>query len=291
MTTTKTYDNRDRPTASRLTRNFPRCYRARCDFRNPTLTRKQSHLPRISRVRLNSRISIGGPFGEVIKKTGAAAACPIRFSTKYQDETGLLYYIFRYYQPYMSWSSRDPINEGGFKVLTSRPRKPFYWNEEKSLYAFVNNSPTYSIDFLGLAQLKRNPNNSQTVTVRKCEVAILRGHGGVGRPHSFSGPSGDCWAGGFIGCYAKETNDSIGNDNRVPGSPNWDYEIADDDPDYLKAWTEIQQGAKDKAKEICKSGQSCCTEVTITFLYAPAYDFLVDLSQPSLPGSIKVKCK
>jgi hypothetical protein len=41
---------------------------------------------------------------------------PFRFSTKYQDdETGLLYYGYRYYQPVTGrWINRDPIGEKGF---------------------------------------------------------------------------------------------------------------------------------------------------------------------------------
>ena len=42
-----------------------------------------------------------GPFGEVIRATGPMAkANPFRFSTKFQDdETDLLYYGYRYYNP------------------------------------------------------------------------------------------------------------------------------------------------------------------------------------------------
>jgi hypothetical protein len=58
----------------------------------------------------------------------------------------------------------------------------------------------------------------------------------------------------------------------------------------VKAWQAIQQGAQAKAKEICKNGKCCCKEVTITFLYAPAYD-LPDLKRPALPKDIKVKCQ
>jgi RHS repeat-associated protein len=44
-----------------------------------------------------------------------AANNPFRFSTKYQDdETGLVYYGYRYYSPSMGrWISRDPIEEEG----------------------------------------------------------------------------------------------------------------------------------------------------------------------------------
>ena len=73
-----------------------------------------------------------GPFGEVIKKTGAASGMPFRFSTKYQDEeTGLLDYGYRYYQPVTGrWLSRDPIAESG----------------GNNLYHFVSNDTTDMID-------------------------------------------------------------------------------------------------------------------------------------------------
>jgi RHS repeat-associated protein len=55
-----------------------------------------------------------GPFGETIRATGALAKKnPFRFSTKYTDnETGLLYYGYRYYDPVTGrWPNRDPIGE------------------------------------------------------------------------------------------------------------------------------------------------------------------------------------
>lgn len=56
------------------------------------------------------------PFGEPLRVTGDAALLnPFRFSTKYtDDETGLLYYGYRYYSPGTGkWTSRDPIEEDG----------------------------------------------------------------------------------------------------------------------------------------------------------------------------------
>ncbi len=55
-----------------------------------------------------------GPFGEPLRATGPAAGkCPFRFSSKYTDEeTGLLYYGYRYYNPVLGrWISRDPLGE------------------------------------------------------------------------------------------------------------------------------------------------------------------------------------
>lgn len=77
------------------------------------------------------------PFGQVIRATGLMAkANPFRFSTKFQDdETGLNYYGYRYYNSITGrWPNRDPIGERG----------------GKNVYAFVGNAPTFRHDVLGL---------------------------------------------------------------------------------------------------------------------------------------------
>ncbi len=76
------------------------------------------------------------PFGRVIASSGSPDDFAFRFSTKYQDnETDLLYYGFRYYNPETGrWLSRDPIAErGGF-----------------NLYGFVGNDGVNRVDLLGL---------------------------------------------------------------------------------------------------------------------------------------------
>jgi RHS repeat-associated protein len=65
-----------------------------------------------------SRTTHLGPFGEVLRATGPMAKVnPFRFSTKYQDdETDLVYYGYRYYNPSTGrWLSRDPLGEPGFR--------------------------------------------------------------------------------------------------------------------------------------------------------------------------------
>jgi len=79
-----------------------------------------------------------GPFGEPTRITGDMAKInPFRFSTKYtDDETGLLYYGYRYYNPAQGrWLSRDPSGESG----------------GINLYAFCQNDPINNIDVLGLS--------------------------------------------------------------------------------------------------------------------------------------------
>ncbi|MFO0832160.1 MAG: RHS repeat-associated core domain-containing protein [Phycisphaerales bacterium] len=78
-----------------------------------------------------------GPFGETLTSEGDNLSQQmVRFSSKYSDEeTGLVYYGYRYYSPGTGrWISIDPSGTmGGDNLLALR-----------------GNSPTSSIDFLGL---------------------------------------------------------------------------------------------------------------------------------------------
>jgi RHS repeat-associated protein len=77
-----------------------------------------------------------GPFGEAIRATGAMGKKnPIRFSTKYtDDQTGLLYYGYRYYNPTTGrWINRDPIGHDG----------------SGNLYEFCGGDPILRFDFDG----------------------------------------------------------------------------------------------------------------------------------------------
>jgi len=63
-----------------------------------------------------------GPFAEPIRVSGSMGKLnPVRFSSKYtDDESGFLYYGYRYYNPSTGrWLSRDAIGErGGFNLCT-----------------------------------------------------------------------------------------------------------------------------------------------------------------------------
>ena len=77
------------------------------------------------------------PFGNVTTSSGTIEDFDIRFSTKKRDEeTGLYYYGYRYYDPVTGrWPSRDPIGErGGLNI-----------------YGFANNSAVGNIDVMGNA--------------------------------------------------------------------------------------------------------------------------------------------
>jgi RHS repeat-associated protein len=125
-----------------------------------------------------------GPFGEEIRTTGTMSKMnPFRFSTKYQDdETGLLYYGYRYYGPSTGrWLSRDPIEEESFIVAESWRSTPFGGPAEilerlrkesvdepvrtafsvrrlfPEEYLFTHNDPITKFDVLGLAICKACP--------------------------------------------------------------------------------------------------------------------------------------
>ena len=82
------------------------------------------------------------PFGRTVRATGPAAqGNPFRFSTKFtDDETGLVYYGYRYYDAMLGrWLSRDPIAEQG----------------GVNIYGMVENDNVDGVDVLGLSEKKQ----------------------------------------------------------------------------------------------------------------------------------------
>ncbi len=105
-----------------------------------------------------------GPFGELLRATGPMAkANPFRFSTKYQDdETDLIYYGYRYYNPNTGrWPNRDPLGEKGFETALRTKRcflcKTAELLEGPNLYAFVANDPLDYVDTDGRGKYKLPP--------------------------------------------------------------------------------------------------------------------------------------
>gem|GEM_PF-3826708 len=79
------------------------------------------------------------PFGELLRADGAyAKENPFRFSSKFtDDDTGLVYYGYRYYSPSLGrFINRDPIGESG----------------GNNLYGFAGNDPVNGVDVLGLTE-------------------------------------------------------------------------------------------------------------------------------------------
>jgi RHS repeat-associated protein len=94
-----------------------------------------------------------GPFGEVLRSSGTMAkANPIRFSTKYQDdESDLVYYGYRYYNPTTGrWNERDMAGE----------------NACPNLYVALKNNCENDIDVLGLDSER----NDQVIAATKGKI-------------------------------------------------------------------------------------------------------------------------
>jgi RHS repeat-associated protein len=91
-----------------------------------------------------------GPFAEPIRTVGAMAKkIPFRFSTKYTDnESGLIYYGYRYYNPSTGrWNSRDPLVEQGF--VESKDGADIGVQPDLNLYGVLANTVVNSVDNLG----------------------------------------------------------------------------------------------------------------------------------------------
>jgi RHS repeat-associated protein len=77
------------------------------------------------------------PYGYILSQSGSLAEANLyRFSSKeYSLSSGLVYYLYRYYQSDLQrWLNRDPIEERG----------------GKNLYGFIRNDPIGHVDPLGL---------------------------------------------------------------------------------------------------------------------------------------------
>lgn len=102
-------------------------------------------------------------YGNIISESGSLANANLyRFSSKeFHVASGLVYYLYRYYEPNLQrWLIRDPLTEGGFEALrTTGPpvvgANPFhipgkYRDAEAELYLQVGNDPINRLDALGL---------------------------------------------------------------------------------------------------------------------------------------------
>jgi RHS repeat-associated protein len=144
------------------------------------------------------------PFGNTVVDTDAVTKqFSYRFSTKPLDfETGFYYYTYRYYDPVAGrWPSRDPIGErradsNGMNIrlvrriyITDLPSEWTYDKKSKiavlaerlnkanrgeisNLYVFSDNSPTNTINFLGLS------------AICTCTASAASPAGGAGRAGS-----------------------------------------------------------------------------------------------------------
>lgn len=181
------------------------------------------------------------PFGETVRATGTAANLNLfRFSTKYTDETGLLYYGYRYYIPSTGyWLSRDPIEERG----------------GLNLYAFIANNPVKFSDSLGLAQLWffTGINNWQEGTRYTSIETVVRENWKYPQEANFEGPSHE-----FI------------SDAGAALRYLWPL---DEHPSLLVPWSEgvLDREAERMARRGVDQGALCCSRIRVLMI-APKTD-------------------
>jgi len=112
------------------------------------------------------------PYGNTLAMSGPlASANHYRFSSKeWNDNDGLYYYGYRFYDPSLQrWPNRDPFGELGFETAKrEKARQPVIWGLFRkdviltsipNQFEFVQNSPLFEIDLFGLcnceAELQR----------------------------------------------------------------------------------------------------------------------------------------
>ncbi len=215
-----------------------------------------------------------GPFGELLRATGPMAkANPFRFSTKYQDdETDLLYYGYRYYDPDTGrWPNRDPLEEQG----------------GVNLYGFVYNNSISAIDtdgrFFAPPEVRalrrpwwwrrnvevRLPESPLRIYVEKCEIVILIGEGyytdenGKFRvlPRVWNMPR-TCAYAAFLGCFAKQNNDATPRGKLFPSelldSEEYKRGISRVSSAFKIALAKLQEVERSRAKEMLTTGKGVC---------------------------------
>ena len=196
-----------------------------------------------------------GPFGQLLSAEGELAEVnPFRFSSEYADgETGLVYYNYRYYNAKLGrWIKRDPIEEQG----------------GMNLYSIVDNSSIDIWDYLGLYSMEERDDGTFVIDVEKCEIVLFDGHGSDEKFNTFRFGHA-CSAAGYTGCYAKQNNEKIPKNGRLPNYPKNTGEIESPSEEKERQRRILAAATLNKAQSFCirqiKNGKKvgCCSKVNI----------------------------
>ena len=110
------------------------------------------------------------PFGKITQTSGTMTSdFDYRFSSEYaDDETGLVYYNYRYYSAELGrWLNRDPIGEFSFllefiKHRSNDDKEKIVNNSWMSIYLFIGNNPLILVDTYGLLGSGSSPGTGVT---------------------------------------------------------------------------------------------------------------------------------
>jgi hypothetical protein len=167
-----------------------------------------------------------------------------------------------YYDPGIQrWINRDPIAEEG----------------GPNLYSLVGNSPSQTVDCLGLAEVAQDASGTTVVSVETCEIVVYVGHGNEKSDPSFIPPpskSGGPSGGAFIGCYADQINTTIrkrgivlvqGAPLDTPGDHLWTGPVAPyhNKPDWDQAVSNVTKGVATLVNQWLKDGVCKSVKVTV----------------------------
>ena len=148
--------------------------------------------------------------------------------------------------------------------------------------------------------------HEMTKKVKKCQIVIVFGHN-YGDPYEFE--FGECSAGGFVGCFPKDSNEPIEKQHRIPGAPvhdkgmvclpedfvptpdapnklgmgDWRRMQADPDQDFRVQLDKVIEGARRKAAALCK--EHCCDKIQIL-----GYRRARPVLDRNVPESVEMPC-
>ncbi len=229
-------------------------------------------------------------FGRELRSSGPAAdLVPFHFSTKFTDqETGLNYYGYRYYDPQNGrWLGRDPIGEQGganlYQIVSNSA--PNIVDSKGRIPVLIGGAVLVGAGVVGagigwgLAQLfpgqRCDPPavKNLMVTVESCQILILYGHYApktTKNPdslHTFDFPHGEPAAGHVLACECSRDHKAIPLSRQVPGAPhtdgNIDIGLVQSDLNIPK-FTDMLAATKEAANKLAKTWIPCrCKKVII----------------------------
>ena len=129
------------------------------------------------------------PYGNILSQSGPLADANLyRFSSKeFHVASGLVYYLYRFYEPSLQrWLNRDPLGDyanvrfalAGYRLVGRQPY-PFELWGDVNLYAFVGNDPIDATDPLGLWRWPDFINVNLNITIPTPWTGTLIGWSGT----------------------------------------------------------------------------------------------------------------
>lgn len=220
------------------------------------------------------------PYGSVTSDGELAQVNPLQWSSEvFEPEQALSYYNYRHYAPLDGrWISRDPVGESA----------------SFGLYMFVENSPVFLVDVLGLAAsgggsgagessggnccCKGKPMgdkqcccNEKPKDPEECKIRIVVGHSnGKDKNPLIQRIKMECKNKydrvGVVSCYQAQTAELIPRPNRYDNTQRTGTELPKGAPAIEAMNAEVDAATAEAQNKLCKSKEKCCASVTISLV-------------------------